>query len=476
MQRIVIDGEASKRITNHLVVSAKDLEASARGNSAGNLRNGGYLLVDEPNIYYVNRMTFDDGSYVSYLQSLGISQIGIDYLSNVVIAPLDGKLAGIREEKVYFIDEANEGRVSALDLNTMDTTALDTVQADALHMLDGVLYYSETITGDIWMLPSDGAGYKELVTVGVGRLIGVSGGWVYAHDRTSGGRTIVRIALGQSDNRTLLQDGPYADAEISGTWLFFRRDGRLWRQPVEGGVPLQASMFPLEEYVIDGEYLAGTAPEGGVFISRTDGTALTQVSRDKASGVALFGNRLFYRNGNDQDAIYVIDLEFGLRSSLQGDTLTDGGIQFSSIDGELYDALSLRFAGTVSEIQASIGINDIYTGKLHGDILFADTGLEGGPLSFYQLSSDPVVQPENVGALVVITYAPALLGYYTDGGAAFRIDTTLTLFEPNTPTPILSWVVEGKPPTEIKHGSGDRTGIPRSWHQMALDLIAAIRK
>jgi len=159
-----------------------------------------------------------------------------------------------------------------------------------------------------------------------------------------------------------------------------------------------------------------------------------------------------------------------------GDTLTDGGIQFSSIDGELYDALSLRFAGTVSEIQASIGINDIYTGKLHGDILFADTGLEGGPLSFYQLSSDPVVQPENVGALVVITYAPALLGYYTDGGAAYRIDTTLTLFEPNTPTPIISWVVEGKPPTEIKHGSGDRTGIPRSWHQMALDLIAAIRK
>ncbi|PKL10209.1 MAG: hypothetical protein CVV52_19575, partial [Spirochaetae bacterium HGW-Spirochaetae-8] len=235
MQRIVIDGEASKRIANHVVVSAKDLEASARGNSAGNLRNGGYLLVDEPNIYYVNRMTFDDGSYVSYLQSLGISQIGIDYLSNVVIAPLDGKLAGIREGKVYFIDEANEGRVSALDLNTMDTTALDTVQADALHMLDGVLYYSETITGDIWMLPSDGAGYKELVAVGVGRLIGVSGGWVYAHDRTSGGKTIVRIALGQRDNRTLLQDGPYADAEISGTWLFFRRDGRLWRQPVEGG-------------------------------------------------------------------------------------------------------------------------------------------------------------------------------------------------------------------------------------------------
>jgi len=476
MERIVIDGEASKRIANHVVVSAKDPEAAGRGNSASNLRNGGYVLVDDPQIYYVNRMTFDDGSYVSYLQSLGFSQIGIDYLWNVVIAPLDGRLAGMYEEKVYFIDEANDFRVSVLDLSTTDTTALDSVRADALHMLNGVLYYSEALTGDLWMLPCDGAGYKELVAVGVGRLIGVSEGWLYATDRIAGDKVIVRISLSQRDERVRLEDGPYQDAEISGAWIFFRRDGLLWRQPVEGGAHIQASMLSLEEYALGGDYLAGVVPGGGVYVSRTDGTGITQVSKDKASGIALVGNWLFYRNGNDKDAIYVIDLEFAHRTSLQGDTLTDGGVLFTSIDGERSDALALRFAGTVAEIQKSISINDTYAGSLRGDILFADTGYAGAPLTFHQLSADSPVQPEQVGALVVITYSPTLLGYYTDGGGAYRIDTTLTLFEPNTPAPMLSWVVEGKPPTEIKHGSGDRTGIPRSWHQKALDLIAAIRK
>jgi outer membrane protein assembly factor BamB len=476
MERIVIDGEASKRIANHVVVSAKDLEASLRGNSTSNLRNGGYVLVDDPNIYYVNRLTFEDGSYVSYLQSLGISQIGIDYLWDVVIAPLDGKLAGIRDGNVYFIDEANDSLVSMLDLNTTETTALDTVRADALHLLDGVLYYSEAATGDLWMLPIDGAGYKELVAAGVGRLIGMSGGCLYAFDHTTGDKAIVRISLAQRDERKRLEDGPYADAEVSGEWLFFRRDGYVWRQPLEGSVPMQACVLPMDEYVLCDNYMAGVSTAGGIYIGRSDGTSITQISHDKASGISLIGDRLFYRNGNDHDAIYVIDLSSGSRTSLQGDTLTDGGVLFSAITDARHDEIALRFASTVAEFQKHTSLYDEYVGSLKGDILFADTGYGGAPLTFHQLSADAPVQPEKVGALVVITYQPTLLGYYTDGGGAYRIDTTLTLFEPNTPGPYLSWVVEGKPPTQIKHGAGDRTGIPRSWHQKALDLIAAIRK
>jgi hypothetical protein len=474
--RIVIDGPESMRILNNVVLSAIDPEAALRGNTAGNIRNGGYVVHYGQDVLFLNQMEFEDGTTESYLQTLGPSQIGSDYAENAVLAPLDGILAGIVGDNLYYIDTADASRVAVMDLRTSETEALDTVSADSLHLLDGVLYYSDSATGDIWLLPIDGAGYKDLVAQNVGRLIGVSEGWIYAYDRNMGHDAIVRISLQQRDLSLKLSDGPYENAEVSGSWLFFTKEGFVWRQAVDQGEPILACILPLSEYVISGDLMAGASPDGGIFVSRSDGTGITQMALDKAWGISIVDNRVYYKNYNDDNAVYYIELEDGKRTRLQGDTLTDGGIWFTPITGAAYDDFAARFAGIVEQNRQVYTHNEMYSGNLSGNILFAVLPEDGSAVEFYRMVNGGGFSSDSVGALVVIIYRTKLLGYYTDGGAANRIDTILTLFAPYHPVPHISLMVEGKPPTLIKHGAGDRTGLPRSWHQKALEIISMIKK
>jgi hypothetical protein len=440
------------------------------------MRNGGYVVHYGQDVLFLNRMVFEDGSTESYLQTLGPSQIGSDYAENAVLAHLNGVLAGIHGDRLYYIDASNGSRVTVLDLKTNETAVLDTISVNALHLLDGVLYYSDSATGNIWLLPVDGAGYKDLLASAVGKLIGVSGGWVYAYDRTKGNDAIVKISLRLRNISLGLSDGPYGNAEISGSWLFFTKDGFVWRQSVDQGAPILASIIPLSEYVISGDFMAGTSPDGGIYVSRTDGTGITKIAVDMASGISIVNNRLYYINHNDDHAIYYIELEDGKRSRLQGDTLTDGGIWFSAISGVTYNEFATRFASVVEQNRQVFTNNEVYSGNLGGNILFAVLPIDGSPVEFYRMINGGDFSADSVGALVVITFHTKLLGYYTDGGAAQRIDTVLTLFAPYHPVPHISFLVEGKPPTLIKHGAGDRTGLPRSWHQKALEIISLVKR
>ncbi len=475
-ERIVIDGPESMRILNNVVLSAVDSEAALRGNSAGNIRNGGYVVHYGQDVLFLNRMVFEDGTTESYLQTLGPSQIGSDYAENAVLGTLNGVLAGMYGDHLYYIDTDNAFRVTAMDLLTNETEVLDTVSVNSLHLLDKVLYYSDSATGDIWLLPVDGAGYKDMLAPNVGRLIGVSEGWIYAYDRNLDKDVIVKISLHQRDISLRLTDGPYEHAEVSGSWLFFTKEGFVWRQAVDQGKPILACILPLSEYVISGDLMAGASPDGGIFVSRSDGTGITKMAVDKARGISIVDNRLYYKNLNDDNAVYYIELEDGKRSRLQGDTLTDGGIWFTAITGPEYADFVAKFAGIVEQNRQVFTYNEMYSGNLSGNILFAVLPKDGSPVEFYRMVNGGGFSTDSVGALVVITHHTKLLGYYTDGGAANRIDTVLTLFAPYHPVPHISLLVEGKPPTLIKHGAGDRTGLPRSWHQKALEIISLVKR
>ncbi|MHC1692436.1 MAG: DUF5050 domain-containing protein [Sphaerochaetaceae bacterium] len=474
MERIVIDGAAAQRIADQTVEAAIDQEALSRGNSAGNLRNGGYVLLNQEDLLYLNPMHFEDGSSVTYLQRLAVDQMGSDHARYDMLAELHGVMAGIWNGKLYYIDYDNGSRVTAMDLATTECETLDDLSVDALHLLDGTLYYSEASSGDIWQLTLGDVGTRSLVSKAVGTLVSISDGNIYAVDNRNGSQAAYCIPLAQTDMKTRLDGGPFGSPEVSGVYLFYIRDGQLWRQHLDYSVPELACVVPVAEYAIRGNQMVVASVGQGLFLARTDGSSLVQISADKASGVTFIGNRVFYRNGNDHDNVYVIDIVEWKRSIIQGDTLTDGGLQFGPLDEVAQKVFLERFGEQVMDLSTVYTDEDYYSGSLNGDVLMAEVPYGGFPVVFHGRLNAEVPSPDDVAALAVITYRTTRIGMYSDGGAADRIDTYLTLFAVDNSKPIVTFTIEGKPPTEIKHGAGDRIGIVRSWHQTMLDLLVAM--
>ncbi|HCG63218.1 MAG: hypothetical protein A2Y31_02855 [Spirochaetes bacterium GWC2_52_13] len=480
MDRIVIDGEAAQQMANRINDQLFDPEGALRGNSASNMRNGGYVQIHDKALLVINSMTFEDGSVVRYLQHLPVSQIGSTNARNDILAPLDGTLVGMHGRHIVYIDAADNNQLFSLDTQTFAVAQLLDVSVESAHMLGDTVYASTLGDGNLWsiQLVDDAEGLQlglpQLVYRNAGDLVGVSQGIAYMLANTGGASVIRRIDIAKKMMAGRLVGGPYEDIQLAGSWLYYKQGTTLMRQQLVGGYPEKAFYQDVDEYAVWGHWLAATCTNGGIYVSHLDGSALARIVSDGATGLQLLDNKVFYRNANDNGAVYVFDLVEGTRSALLGPTVTDGGLQFSTIQGQDLDLFAAAFTPFVTEVADKHSLGDQYWGDLQGEVLFVEIPADGSPLLFHR-HTDDAFTPDQVGALVVVSTVNTVLGQYTDGGIAYRQDAALTLFGPDDDMPHLTWIVEGRPPSEIKIGSGDRYGIPLPWDQKALDLRDLVR-
>lgn len=480
MDRIFIDGEAAQQMANRINDQLFDPEGKLRGNSVSNMRNGGYVLAHEDALLVTNTMTFEDGSTVRYLQRLPVSQIGSTTARNDILAPLDGTLVGMHGRHILYIDATSDNKLSSLDTQTFEVQQLLDASVESAHMLGDTVYANTLGDWNLWsiQLVDDAAGLQleipQLVYKNAGTLVGVSQGIAYMLANTGGASVIRRIDIAKKMMAGRLVGGPYEDLQLAGSWLYYKQGTTLMRQQLVGGYPEKAFYQDVDEYAVWGHWLAATCTNGGIYVSHLDGSGLARIVSDGATGLQLLDNKVFYRNANDNGAVYVFDLVEGTRSALLGPTLTDGGPQFSTIQGQDRTPFAAAFTPFVTEVADKHSLGDQYWGDLQGEVLFVEIPANGSPLLFHR-HKDDAFAPDQVGALVVISTVQTVLGQYTDGGIAYRQDAALTLFGPDDEMPHLTWIVEGRPPSEIKIGSGDRHGIPLPWDQKALDLRDLVR-
>jgi hypothetical protein len=262
----------------------------------------------------------------------------------------------------------------------------------------------------------------------------------------------------------------FEDAEAIGSWIFFTENGYLYRMGTDGSQAIQTYDGMVNSYAIADGKLAVSTRDGGILLGKIDGTNLKEISKDRASGLSIIGQNLFYKNHFDDANIYVYNMEQSKRSRLQGDTLPDGGLKMVRIEAQSYDEMITYYGGfieIVKDLETSV---ESHTGTLPSEVLFVEFEQETGKPTLYSLPGRPQFSPDKVSTIVLIRQEVTLLGYYTDGSAANRLDTTLTVFKANIIEPVFKLRVEGKPPTLIKHGEGDRLGLTRSWHQKAFDF------
>ena len=467
--RVVIDGDAAIRMANAINEQLHDPEESLRGNSASNMRNGGYLYTDSRNLWFIVAMEFEDGTSEHYLQHLFASQIGSLTAGNDIIAPLRGTIVGVWDNLLIYIDRDNQNRLSYIDLDTFTQESLFNIPVTHAHLMGEKIYLSTEGMGDLHELAlSRGVGgapraRSALLFSGGGQLATVAGGVAYMLGSTEGSSVIRRIDLETRSIAGKIVGGPFRNLQIAGSWLFYQDGTKLMRQMLGGTRAVLATQQEVAEYAVWGNWLAVTSPEGGICVGHLDGTGIVRIAEDRASGLQLIDNKIFYRNAHDGNAIYVIDLVEGKRSSLIGVTLTDGGVRF--VPATVKDERLDQFVGSVAQKRST---NDQYWGAPGGPIIFAEVARDGS-ITYHRHvdDKDPIERPASV---VVVATDTELLGQYTDGGLAYRLDRKLTLFSMDDQTPLLTLVVEGRPPSLIKSGAGDREGLPLPWHQKALNL------
>ena len=472
--RIIIDGKMAMQIDTVLNTQIFDSLYLDRGNSFSNTRNDPHILSDGNDIYFINTMSFEEGPKSYYLQHLLEKQIGSVIVSNEFVAELRGKLIGIRQNHLYYLNEWDRNKLYYLDLETYETEALFDIPLSQAHLLKEVFYVSTLNEGDLYKLsliqPNEVD--SEIIFFGSGVLFHVNEKSAFTLNNIQNPTTIRQIDLEEDKIVRKVVGGPYKDIEVSGNYFFYKVGNNLYREPIIGGIAQIATYQAVDKYAFWQNFLVVTRKEGGIYLSNLDGSGIVKLSDDKASSLTVTEFKIFYENDYDKNSIYVIDLINGKRGALLGETITDGGIKFVKFDFDQTEAFAEKYNSFILERDNGRTSGELFYKYPHKNILFAEID-STNKVSYYRHISDNFSIDE-VDALIVISNKSTLLGQYTDGALAYRIDKVLTLFEVGDDTPLASTEVYGRPPSEIKSGSGDRIGLERSWHQMALEIRESV--
>ena len=477
MDRIVIDGAMALHMEHMVNDQLLDEDMPMRGNTASNIRNGGYILEVDDMLYFIHEMHFPPAETLRYLQEMACCSVGSLTTRNEFIAALNGKLIGSFERFLLFIDEDSDRKVSAIDRTQYDTQVLFDQPVTAALLLDRTVYLS-TESGALYALTlgidlTDSLDvHSRLITDQGGILVGLSESLIHVTDGPES-EFLISIDSNTGEIVNRISGESYTDVQVAGSWFYYKEGSRLMRQRLTGEEAVSANIREVEEYGVCGHYLVFTSPQGGIFVSHLDGSGIAQLSDDQASGLQVLHNRMYYRNHFDDQAIYMIDLTTGIRSALIGEMVTDGGIRIVRMEEERETELLRAFSNRIDLASTMRTTRERYNGSLSGPFLFVVLPHEDTPIQLYRYV-DEYFSADEVGALVLIRHDNTALGRYTDGAIAYRVDTILTLYDPHTLDALLSWRVQGRPPSEIKTSEGDRYGLLISWHQMALNMMQEV--
>lgn len=470
--RTVIDEAAAIRIANYVVDTAVDEDEQLRGNSASNLHSGGYILLSNETVYYLHQIPFIDGTMLNYLQTIFASAIGNDHLEETVVSELDGIMAGIYDNRLYYIDRSNDWNITVLDLETFETVVLSTRPVDALQVFDGKLYYSYQDQSGLYCAAISGSWTEKLITNVGGKLLSVSRTEALVYGECSSNRSLKLVSLEDGSVKATFEGHSFEKAQKVGSWIFFIEEEKLWRLSSETNILEQAVMMDtVGDYAIGHGKLVVADTNGGVSIGKIDGTGMNLLTRDFAVDLAITNQYVFYKNSLDEHNIYAIDTDQSKRTIVQGDTKLEYGQAIRMLNEAESASVKMYHGAFLQEALKLETSTKSYNQTLKSGVLFAEfLQSEQEPVLYWIGEQQPSFQ-SSVGTIVTVEYEITSLGHYSDGGEARRLDTVLTVFSPDSLIPLFSVVVEGKPPSPIKYGEGDRLGLPRSWLQAALDLV-----
>ena len=466
---LIIDGDVAREMESRVNLSTIDPYGDRRGNNVSNIRNGGEILLEGESLHIVQRMVFDDETTLNYLQSLPVEHLDNYYTHYSFIAEMDGVMVASGDQAIYILDRS--GYPSVLDLDTFVTEPITDRKATSFQFFDGIGYFSD-LDGNVYQIDPVSRREQQLLFE-AGSLLSIDDQRIYTIREQDNSEYLDIYDRDNLRKVSQVSGGPFTDPQISGSYLFYRSGGTVIRASLNNSENRdKASVLKADEYAIHGECMVIAQEGGGLYASKLDGTCIERLSSDKASSLHMAEDLVFYRNGFDMGNWYAIRLSTGHRFAVCGETMTDGGIHFSELDQKESSKAQSFFGGFLSTLQPGNPFPGNAPDIEPGLPLFVD--LRDENMEFYTFH-DTYSLPQDVDLIVTITNREEAVGRYTDNNLAYRTDTVLSLYRLTSPRPILTLTQPGLPPIELKHGGGDRYGIPASWHPKALEIIKFVQ-
>lgn len=468
---LIIDGAKAREIENRINTLAYDQSLELRGNSVSNIRNGGNVIIGNKMFYIIQEMNFDEDVFY-YLQKIPSSTIGTLAPLNELLIDLDASIVGIKEETLYYINNIDHIPYK-MDVGTLIQTRLFEEPVTAFRIFNNEGFVSSEVDSAIYKVDLEGKLEATLLIENGGTIVTIQDEKIYTLEDNKDESVLLAFNRSSGDKVFSLVGGPFRDAEITGSFIFYRDEEVIKRKLLDGDCDcVSASVIPTKEYAIYNNKLVISGLDKGLYLSLLDGSHIVLLSEDKANSIQLFDDYLFYKNEHDYNSWYVIKFSEETRSALLGETMSDGGIKFDEANSYLSESFSQYYEGFIDEIKGHTSNKNTTQTQLGPSLLFVDT--RGEEYSYYSHVDYPFTA-ENCDGIVVITNKDTVLGQYTDGDIAYRKDSVLTLFAPGNTTPLMSVISEGYPPIDIKVGKGDRYGIPTSWHQKGLLILNKVK-
>ena len=248
-----------------------------RGNTTGNVANGGFVVTDgewifysifdvvgEPNEYYgqivrvradrtgrevIWREKLDVAMFLAVVEnwlyfssSNGIFRMRIDGTQMENIDPTFAVRMDIVGEWIYFADiERNAYRIST---NGSQREEVD-IQAVRFFIIEDWLIYLDSTDLSINRVRRDGTEHIRL-SDGLSSLFDVYDGWIYFSQASGGSVNIYKIRLDGTEHHQII-DEPGFFGNIYDGWIFYSHyhsDGRIYRSSLDGAVRKRISEYP----------------------------------------------------------------------------------------------------------------------------------------------------------------------------------------------------------------------------------------
>jgi hypothetical protein len=246
-------------------------EQNLRGNSTGNIANGGY------SVYY-------DG-WIYFHYNLGC--VSADYCGSIAKVRPDGsgfEIVDYRPHPIY------------------------------INIQDGWIYYcNPDIDGNIFKVRIDGSEYIEL-NDDYSEYLNIVGEWIYYIGNNDEGGFIYKIDKWGANLTRLSEDSAVSSINVVGDWIYYVNrigDSSIYKMRTDGSQRTKLNISPGKYLnVADGWiYYTNSDDRDRIYKMLIDGSKNQRVGKDRAQSIIVDENWIYYKNRDDANAIYRISVD-----------------------------------------------------------------------------------------------------------------------------------------------------------------------
>jgi serine/threonine protein kinase len=256
------------------------MKINLRGNTAGNLANGGFIAIQDNWIYYSDKNS--DALYKSRIDGSEKIKLSDDRVDEINVVG----------DWVYYRNHSSSVWGSIYKIRTDGTmrTQINHEESDHITVVGDWIYYRNADDGfSLYKIKNDGT---ELTKLSEEEFHGldIDGDWIYFASMEDG-RKIYRIQT-DGTGKTRISDNYAYGINVIDDWIYYTSD--IWDQ----------------------------VNPSNIFKIRSDGTELIKINDDNSWSMNINEGWIYYSNGDDESSLYKIRTDGTGRTRLNNDKST----------------------------------------------------------------------------------------------------------------------------------------------------------